>query len=228
MPNITHLSDLRVGRGEGKGTRSGVRGLDVAVAQRYTIIPTAIVTGAVCATQSAAAAGNLSINGTLASSGVATLDVPRAVTITSTGDDSTVNFTITGKDTYGQSLVWATTGPNAGATTSPKAFKTVSQVAVDTAVVSTLVAVGTGDRFGLPLKAAKRSDLGLIYWDGEMVTTSSGFAAADATGSAKSGDVRGTYSVQSAADAAKVLDIYIWSADPDTANGLAGTDQYSG
>lgn len=227
MPNITHFSDLRVGRGEGRGSRYGVRGLDVVVAQRYTITPAAIATGAVCATQSAAAAGNLTINGTLASGGVATLDVPRAVTVTSTGDDSTVNITITGTDAYGKALVWTTTGPNAAATTSPKAFLTVTQVAVDTAVVSTLIAVGTGDRFGFPLKVAKKSDVD-IYWDGALISTTSGFSAADSTGSAKSGDVRGTYSPQSAADATKVLDMRIWSADPDTTAGLYGGDQYSG
>ena len=227
MPNVTHFSDLRVGRAEGRGSRYGVRGLDVVVGQRYTITPAAIATGAVCATQSAAAAGNLTINGTLASGGVATLDVPRAVTVTSTGNDSPVNITITGTDAYGQTLVWTTTGPNAAATTSPKAFKTVTQVSVDTAVVSTLIAIGTGDRFGFPLKVAKRSDV-LVWWDGTLTTTSSGFTAADSTGSAKSGDVRGTYSVQSAADATKVLDMIVFSADPDTTDGLFGTVQYSG
>ena len=227
MPNVTHFSDLRVGRAEGRGSRYGVRGLDVVVGQRYTITPAAIATGAVCATQSAAAAGNLTINGTLASGGVATLDVPRAVTVTSTGNDSPVNITITGTDAYGQTLVWTTTGPNAAATTSPKAFKTVTQVSVDTAVVSTLIAIGTGDRFGFPLKVAKRSDV-LIWWDGTLTTTSSGFTAADSTGSAKSGDVRGTYAVQSAADATKVLDMIVFSADPDTTDGLFGTAQYSG
>lgn len=227
MPNVTHFSDLRVGRAEGRGSRYGVRGLDVVVGQRYTITPAAIATGAVCATQSAAAAGNLTINGTLASGGVATLDVPRAVTVTSTGNDSPVNITITGTDAYGQTLVWTTTGPNAAATTSPKAFKTVTQVSVDTAVVSTLIAIGTGDRFGFPLKVAKRSDV-LVWWDGTLTTTSSGFTAADSTGSAKSGDVRGTYAVQSAADATKVLDMIVFSADPDTTDGLFGTAQYSG
>lgn len=227
MANITHFSDLRVGRGEGRGTRYGVRGLDVAVGQRYTITPAAIATGAVCAVQSASAGGDLVINGTLASGGVATLDVPRAVTITTSGDDSGANITITGTDAYGVSLVWTTTGPNAGVTTSPKAFKTVTQVSVDTAVVSTEIAVGMGDRFGFPLKMAKRSDA-LIWWDGVLTTTASGFTAADATGSAKSGDVRGTYSVQSAADATKVLDMLIFSVDPDTTDGLFGTAQYTG
>lgn len=227
MPNITHFSDLRVGRGEGRGSRYGVRGLDVVVAQRYTITPAAIATGAVCATQSAGAAGNLTINGSLASGGVATFDVPRAVTVTTSGNDSGANITITGTDVYGKSMVWTTAGPNASVTTSPKTFKTVTRVATDTAMVSTAIAVGSGDRFGFPLKVAKRSDVD-IYWDGALITTSSGFSAADTTGSAKSGDVRGYYGVQSAADATKVLDMRIWSADPDTTAGLYGGDQYSG
>jgi len=226
MPNVTHFSDLRVGRAEGRGSRYGVRGLDVVVAQRYTITPAAIATGAVCAIQSIAAAGNLTINGSLASGGTATLDVPRAVTITTNGDESGRNFTVTGKDTYGVTLVWTTAGPNASVTTSPKMFKTVTQVAINTASAGT-VAVGSGDRFGFPLKVAKRSDVD-IYWDGALITTSSGFSAADTTGSAKSGDVRGYYGVQSAADATKVLDMRIWSADPDTTDGLFGTAQYSG
>ena len=227
MPNITHFSDLRVGRAEGRGTRYGVRGLDVAVGQRYTITPAAIATGAVCAVQSASAGGNLVINGSLASGGVATLDVPRAVTITTSGDDSGANITITGTDAYGVALVWTTTGPNAGVTTSPKAFKTVTQVSVDTAVVSTEIAVGSGDRFGFPLKMTKRSDA-FIWWDGALTTTSSGFSAADATGSAKSGDVRGTYSVQTAANGTRVLDMLIFAVDPDSTSGLYGGEQYSG
>lgn len=226
MPLSTHFNALRVGAGQGPGTQYGIRGLNVAVAQRYTITPAALATAAVCAIQTVSAAGNLTINGTRASGGTATLDVPRAVTITADGNESGRNFTVTGKDVYGVSLVWTTTGPNAAATTSPKMFKTVTAVAIDTASAGT-VAVGMGDRFGLPLRATAFADLDITY-NNAKITANTGFSAADATGSAKSGDIRGSYAVQSAADGVKVLDIRIWVSDTDTDSGLFGTAQYAG
>ena len=111
-------------------------------------------------------------------------------------------------------------------TTSPKMFKTVTQVAINTASAGT-VAVGSGDRFGLPLRATAFADLDITY-NNAKITANTGFTAADATGSAKSSDIRGSYAVQSAADGVKVLDIRIWSSDTDTDVGLFGTPQFAG
>lgn len=61
--------------------------------------------------QAVGGAGNLTLNGALVSGGVATLDTPRRVTITSlTGDNSGVTFTVYGTDFAGYPLQASTLG----------------------------------------------------------------------------------------------------------------------
>jgi len=98
----------------------------------------------VCAAQQEAGAGNLDIDGALASAGVATLDVARHVSIYCAGNMSAVTFTLTGTDRYGTVITEDVTGPNATTVTSAKNFKTITQVAVDGAV-GTNVEVGSAD-----------------------------------------------------------------------------------
>lgn len=226
--NTRFDAGIRTGRGMRKGSYAPLSGVNASQALRYTVTPAAIASAAVCAGQAAAAAGNLTINGTLASGGVATLDCVRAVSIYAPGTETAVNFTIYGTDVVDNVLVWSTAGPAAGEfTTSAKTFKTVTRVAVDTATTSS-VTVGSADTFGFPVRVAKRSDVDL-FWAGSLITSNSGFTASDAsTPTATTGDVRGKLAVQSAADAAKVLDMRIWCADIDTSDGIDGKDQYDG
>lgn len=99
---------------------------------------------AVCLSQTPAGAGNLTINGVLASGGVATLDVPRHVSITSAGNDSGRTFTVTGTNRYGATITEAITGPNTTTVKGVKNFKTVTQVAVDAATAGAIT-VGTAN-----------------------------------------------------------------------------------
>lgn len=99
----------------------------------------------ICASQSAAGAGNLTINGLLASGGVATLTgagMARQVVITSADDDSGITFTITGTGPNGQSISETVAGPDTTTATTTNYFRTVTQVAVSGATAST-VTVGT-------------------------------------------------------------------------------------
>jgi hypothetical protein len=90
------------------------------------------------------------------------------------------------------------------------------------------VTVGTGDVFGFPLRADFVHEVS-IYWNSAAITASTGFVAAVTTSpaTATTGDVRGTYAVQSSSDATKRLAILI---RPSVANisstaGLLGVTQ---
>lgn len=87
----------------------------------------------VAASQTPAAGGvqSLTINGALASGGVATLDIPRQVAVTSAADDSGRLFVIVGTNSRGNRIVESIPGANAGASSTVKAFKTVIEVRVD-------------------------------------------------------------------------------------------------
>ena len=100
----------------------------------------------ICQSQTPAAGGvqNLTINGTLASGGVATLDVPRHVSITSAGNNSARTFTITGTDRYGNAITETIGGPNATTVAGAKNFATVTQVTVDDNTTGA-VTVGSAD-----------------------------------------------------------------------------------
>lgn len=229
MAQPTNFTELSTGSAYGRGSRWNKRGVDHPNLSRYRIVPAAINTIGVCAGQAAAAAGNLSINGSLAVGGVATLDVTRAVFINAPGTETGVNFTIYGTDMYGETLIWQTAGPAAGeATTSAKTFATITRVAVDTATTSS-VSVGTADVFGLPYNLTSAEDIVAIWYNGSLVTANTGLTAADTTTvSATTGDVRGKYAVQTAANGSRVLSVVQVVRDAETTTGIMGLENYDG
>ncbi len=98
----------------------------------------------ICLSQSIAAAGNLVLNGTNVTAGIATLDAQRRILITSAGNDSGITFTIYGTTggatgTIQQEVV---TGSNASTAASKLDFYTVTRIATSAATAST-VTVGT-------------------------------------------------------------------------------------
>jgi hypothetical protein len=109
----------------------------------FTLSPSAAVSNGICLSQSAAGAGNLTINGSLASGGVATLDIARRVAITSTANLSARTFTITGTDRYGYSQSESITGPNNSTVYTTKDFKTVTQIAINGTTSGNTLTVGT-------------------------------------------------------------------------------------
>ena len=76
--------------------------------------PTAVDADGICASQTPLAAGNLTINGALASGGTVTLNAAQLITITSAGNDSGRTFTVYGTDVEGDLQTEAVTGANAG------------------------------------------------------------------------------------------------------------------
>lgn len=133
------------------------------------------------------------------------MDMPRALQIVSGGNDTGINFTINGYNIYGDPLQETQAGANAGAKNFNKAFYEVVSV-THTGSVATTVTVGTRDVIGLPYRCDLWEQLELFF-NGALLTASTGFTAAVTTdpATASTGDTRGTYALQSAADGTKRL-----------------------
>lgn len=96
----------------------------------------------ISASQAVAGAGNLLINGALASGGVATLDVPRHVIITSAADDSGITFTVTGTARNGAVLTKTVAGAATGVAEVAANFATITKITASGAAAGN-VKVGT-------------------------------------------------------------------------------------
>ena len=110
---------------------------------KYALV--AAVANGVCQSQSGTAGTALTLNGSLVSSSVATLDsngASRRVIITSAGNDSGITFAVTGTDRYGAKFTENVTGVNTAAAQSNNDFKTVTSVVPSGNTAST-VTVGT-------------------------------------------------------------------------------------
>lgn len=145
----------------------------------------------------------------------------RNVRITSGGNDSGITFLVAGYDVYGYPMTEAITGANIGVASGVKAFKYIASITPSGAVATTASA-GTGDVIGLPVRADYFGQL-QVFYNGAFVTASTGFTAAVTTSPATTttGDVRGTYALQSASDGSKRLMISI-TPTPNLVNATAG------
>lgn len=171
----------------------------------------------VCASQAITAVGGGSINGALASSGVATFDVPRNVVGAWTG---TAVMTVTGKDEYGNTV--RESSASGSAMTGKKAFKTVTSVTVSADV--TAATVGHGDVLGLPIFLPLKGMVVAEIQDGANATAGTAVAGDNSAATATTGDVRGTYDPNAAADGSKVFQLIVTVPDPSD----LGRAQYAG
>lgn len=101
--------------------------------------------------QTTGGAANLNINGALASGGVATLDTPRRVLITSAGNDSGITFTVTGTNHTGNPIRETVTGANTSSVYTLQDFATVTRIATSGATAGN-VTVGTNGVASSPWK----------------------------------------------------------------------------
>jgi hypothetical protein len=158
------------------------------------------------------------ITGALASGGVATFDVPRNVVGAWT---NTAVMTVTGTDQYGR--VMRESSGSGTSMAGKKAFKTVTGFTVSANVTG--CTVGTGDVLGLPVFLAGAARVLGEMQDGAKATagtTVTGDATVPAT--ATTGDVRGTYDPNAAADGAKVFELICAIDDPS----FRGVAQFAG
>ena len=171
------------------------------------------------ASQAATAAGGLAtgINGALASGGVATFDQPRNVVAAWT---TTAVLTITGTDEYGNTVVESSASGTSMA--GKKAFKTIT--GVSTSVDITALTVGSGDVFGLPVFLPGTGHVVQEMEDGAVPTAGTIVAGDETTPTATTGDVRGTYDPNSAANGSKAFQLLVAVGD----KGYKGKTQYAG
>lgn len=98
---------------------------------------------AVALSQTLVGAGNVTLNGALVVGGVAVLDQPRRIIVTSAGNDSGITFTAYGTDWSGQPIQSkATAGGNTTAVDLGVSFATVTRIAASGATAAAIT-VGT-------------------------------------------------------------------------------------
>lgn len=125
----------------------------------------------------------------------------RAVNITA-GGGAASNYTVRGYDIYGQFMTETIAHPGGAATANgKKAFKHIVSVTPSVTNAGQSISVGTTDIIGINF----RSD----FWEymdifsaGSFITANTGWTVADATlpATATTGDVRGTYALQTASN----------------------------
>jgi hypothetical protein len=103
-----------------------------------TFQPQSASTTVIAAAQTLGDAGDMNLTGSAVNDGS---NMASTVTLTSTGNISGVNFTVTGTDANGSSASEVIAGPNNTTVTTTAAFLTVTQVAAN-AAVSTNTSVG--------------------------------------------------------------------------------------
>ena len=136
------------------------------------------------------------------------LDVPRAVAVTiGTGTITTRNVTINGYDYYGQAMseVIATGTTQSTTVNGKKAFYIVTSATVSGAVGGT-TALGTTDILGIPVRVFDAGYVVNVKYNNTLAANAGTFvAAATATATTTTGDVRGTFAPSGATDGIKRL-----------------------
>lgn len=223
LPSGTRVSAQFDSLGGDRDAPSAYTGGVVDVAPTHAFIvnlgaPDTADADGVCASQAGTADTAMTINGALASGGVATFDVPRNVVGAWT---TAAKLTITGTDQYGETVV-ETTGAAGTAHTGKKAFKTVTSVVPDTNITG--ATVGTGDVLGLPVFLPEKGLVLREMEDGTTATAGTVVAGVTTAATATTGDVRGTYDPNSAADGSKAFALV--AALPDASD--KGVSQFGG
>jgi len=121
-----------------------MRTIQVSVGPLAAASATALRTAA-----SISVAGTVALNGALVSGGVATLDKPRRILFTSSGNDSGITFTVTGTTFSGNSASEVVTGANSTTATTVLDYATVTSIVASGASAGT-VSIGTSGVAGSP------------------------------------------------------------------------------
>jgi hypothetical protein len=130
----------------------------------------------------------------------------RVVSITTAANDVGV-YTVVGYDVYGYPMSEALTANGATTVTGKKAFKYVASVTPVGGTLGATATVGVGDVIGFPLFSNSFSDV-TIRWNAGLIVASTGYlAGVPLAPTTTTGDVRGTYALQSASDATKRLTV---------------------
>jgi hypothetical protein len=181
----------------------------------WDTVPQALVANNIAASQTPAAAGAVTLTaGTSVKSVVTTngtvlqLDVPRAVSVTTgAGTPTARNFTVSGYDYYGQAMseVIASSAVASTAVNGKKAFYQISGITVSGGTV-VAITIGTTDILGIPVRVTDAGYIARAGYNNTLAQDAGTFvAAATATATTTTGDVRGTYVPSAATDGIKRL-----------------------
>lgn len=153
-----------------------------------------------------------------------TLAVARAVKVTGLATSAGGDFLVSGYDLYGNAQTELITAPaSATPAVGKKGFKFISSI-VPRFTDSATYSWGVSDVFQFPLRV-DRFAYARVAWAGSLITASTGFVAAvTTTATNTTGDVRGTYLVQSSSDGTRTLQIFIAmsAANISTTTGFFG------
>ena len=164
----------------------------------WDVVPQAAVTNNIAVSQTASAAGAVTLTAGTSVKSVVTqngtvlqLDCPRAVKVNCS--TTARAFTVSGYDYYGQAMSEVITVVTpATAVTGLKAFYQISGVTI--AGSATVVVVGTSDVLGIPVRVFNVSFVASVKSNNALAQDAGTFVAADtATATTTTGDVRGTY-----------------------------------
>ena len=164
----------------------------------WDVVPQAAVTNNIAVSQTAAAAGSVTLTAGTSVKSVVTangtvlqLDCPRAVKVNCS--TTARAFTVSGYDYYGQAMSEVITVVTpATAVTGLKAFYQISGVTI--AGSATVVVVGTSEVLGIPVRVFNVSYVASVKSNNALAQDAGTFVAADtATATTTTGDVRGTY-----------------------------------
>ena len=172
----------------------------------WDVVPQAAVTNNIAASQTAAAAGAVTLTAGTSVKSVVTpnngtvlqLDLPRAVKVNCS--TTARAFTINGFDYYGQAMTEVITVATAAtAVTGKKAFFQISSATI--AGSATAVLIGTSDVLGLPVRVFNVAYVASVKTNSTLAQDTGTFVAADtAVATTTTGDVRGTYLPGTASD----------------------------
>jgi hypothetical protein len=226
---ISHAAELYSGDAQYGAANNALRGVPLTPLLHIALGSPAVAdVDGIAVAQAVAGAGNLTLT-----AGAASLDVARNITIDSAGaGDTTQTATVTGTDIYGVTMVEDIAFNGTTEVAGLKAFKTVTQVAIDAATAGN-VNVGFGDVLGLPYRVDENG-LIMAYADGALDLTTSAvlgtFAPAVTTDPATgvTGDVRGTYNPNTTLDGTVEFAVLIKVASVETKVGAFGVDQFGG
>ncbi len=175
----------------------------------------------IAAAQAVAGAGNLTLNGALASGGAVDLvsgaggsPFGRGVEIDSSGaGDTTQTATVTGTDYLGNAMSEVIAFNGTTAVAGKKAFATVTQVAISAALAGNATC-GTTDVLGLPFYLGTVDAPVIELADNATATAGTTVGGVDAAATTTTGDVRGTYDPNSACNGAINFALYLAVSDP--------------
>lgn len=196
LENRQYVVTNPVGSGPSIQGATGLVPVNVTRTRPVEFVAVEIGNPVAAATAALRAAAAVGAGGALALIAAAlTFDVPRNVTITSSGVDTTRVFTITGVDEYGNTVIETITGVNTATVAGLKAFRRIVSISVDAACAGN-ISCGFGNVFGIPFRLGHVGAVLYTLQDGAAPSNAPTVVAAQATNvraTATTADVRGTF-----------------------------------